>query len=205
MEQSRRRVVARILLLLVWAYGNAAAIYALTIMVSDAATWNESPPGVKVLSILFGVLILALEILWLLLFVRDLFRGEGTQYLLSRTPQGTARISLRAIQASLLRRVRDLDEVIGARITVRRPADKRLKVDVAYTTTEDRNAILVSESLRRALRERFEEIVHPEEGFEVEFDVKIDGFVPGVPPVEEKPEGEPEEGEPFTGPRYPID
>ena len=76
---------------------------------------------------------------------------------------------------------------------------------MAYTTTEDRNAILVSESLRRALRERFEEIVHPEEGFEVEFDVKIDGFVPGVQPVEEKPKEEPEETEPFTGPRYPID
>jgi len=205
MEQSRRRVVARILLFLVWAYGNAAAIYALSILVSDSDAWNQAPPGVKVLSVLFGVIILALEVLWLLLFVRDLFRGEGTQYLLSRTPEGTARISLRAIQASLLRRTRDLDEVIGARITVRRPADKRLRVEVAYTTTEDRNVILVSETLRKALRERFEEIVHPEEGFEVEFDVKIDGFVPGVPPAEEKPEEVSEEREPFRGPRYPID
>ena len=49
MEQSRRRVVARVLLLLVWAYGNAAAIYALSIMVSDSPTWTQAPPGVKVL------------------------------------------------------------------------------------------------------------------------------------------------------------
>lgn len=205
MEQSRRRIVARIVLLLVWAYGNAAAIYALSLLFSDAETWDTASPGVKVLSVVFGGGILGLEVLWLLLFVRDLFRGEGTQYLLSRSSHGTARISLRAIQASLMRRVRDLDEVIGARISVRRPADKRLKVDVAYTTTEDRNAILVSESLRRALRERFEEIVQPVEGFVVDFDVKIDGFVPGAPRVEEPEEPEIEEREPFTGPRYPID
>ncbi|MEN8150392.1 MAG: hypothetical protein ABFS86_11260 [Planctomycetota bacterium] len=205
MEQSRRRVVARIVLLLVWAYGNAGAIYALSVMFSDSVTWQNASPGVKVLSVLFGGGILILEAFWLILFVRDLFRGEGTQYLLSRSSHGTARISLRAIQASLMRRARDLEEVIGARITVRRPAEKRLRVDVAYTTTEDRNAILVSESLRRALRERFEEIVQPVEGFEVEFDVKIDGFVPGAPVAPEPQEEEPEEREPFTGPRYPVD
>lgn len=203
MEQSRRRVVARVLLFLVWAYGTAAAVFAFSTLFSHE--WPEPSRGVRVLAILFGIAILVLEGVWLALFVRDLFRGEGTQYLLSRTPEGTARISLRAIQSSLLRRVRDLDEVIGARIAVRRPAEKRLRVDVAYTTTEDRNAILVSESLRRALRERFEELVHPEEGFDVEFDVKIDGFVPAVTtPVEEPPETG-EETEPFTGPRYPID
>jgi hypothetical protein len=203
MEQSRRRVVARVLLFLVWAYGTAAAVFAFTTLFANE--WPEPSRGVRVLAILFGIAILVLEGVWLALFVRDLFRGEGTQYLLSRTQEGTARISLRAIQSSLLRRVRDLDEVIGARIAVRRPAEKRLRVDVAYTTTEDRNAILVSESLRRALRERFEELVHPEEGFDVEFDVKIDGFVPAVAaPAEEPPESG-EETEPFTGPRYPID
>jgi hypothetical protein len=203
MEQSRRRVVARVLLFLVWAYGTAAAVFAFsTLFVNE---WPEPSRGVRVLAILFGIAILVLEGVWLALFVRDLFIGEGTQYLLSRTPEGTARISLRAIQSSLLRRVRDLDEVIGARIAVRRPAEKRLRVDVAYTTTEDRNAILVSESLRRALRERFEELVHPEEGFDVEFDVKIDGFVPAVTAPADQPSEGGEESEPFTGPRYPVD
>jgi hypothetical protein len=77
-------------------------------------------------------------------------------------------------------------------------------VEVSYTTTEDRNAIKVSESLRKALRERFAELVQPEEDFEVEFDVKVEGFVPGSAPVKEGPPEE-EEKEPFTGPRYPID
>ena len=61
----------------------------------------------------------------------------------------------------------------------------------------------ISETLRRALRDRFDELVHPEGEFEVEIDVRIEGFVPGSVVVETKKESD--ESEPFTGPRYPID
>jgi hypothetical protein len=202
--QNRRRFVGRALLVLSWAYATAVGAYVLASALTHPAWWNEMASSVRVLGSLGGIAILTLGVSYLLLFVRDLLKGEGSQYLLSKTSQGTARISLRAIQTSLMRRVRELDEVIGAKLAVRRPAEKRLKVEVAYTTTEDRNAILVSEALRKALRERFNELVHPEEGFEAEFDVKIDGFVPGGSGARKKEE-ETEPEQPFTGPRYPID
>ena len=63
----------------------------------------------------------------------------------------------------------------------------------------------MSESLRRALRDRFEELVKAEEDFVVEFDVKIDGFVPATVATKAEREDETEDREPFTGPRYPID
>jgi hypothetical protein len=96
-----------------------------------------------------------------------------------------------------------MPDVISAKLNVRRPAMDRVRVEISYSTTEDKNAIALSESLRNALRRRFEELVHPDDAFEVEFDVKIDGFVPG-PARAEQPEKQ-EEAEPFTGPRYPID
>jgi hypothetical protein len=205
MEQSRRRLVGRSLMVVAWAYATFVSIYVLSSAFGADVFWSGVPGGVKAIAVIFGVLVLVLDGLWVILFVRDLFRREATQYLLSRTKEGTARISLRAIQASLLRRARELDEVIGARVSVRRPAEKKLRVDVAYTTTEDRNAILVSESLRRALRDRFEELVKAEDDFTVEFDVKIDGFVPPNVTPRPGPEEETEDREPFTGPRYPID
>jgi hypothetical protein len=202
MRGSRRRVLGGVVLLLTWFYATGLSLY----FVLSALTGSHKlePSWLQVLSVLFGVLILVLSGFWLVLFVRDLLRGEGQQYLLSRTPRGTARISLRAIQASLLRRAREMDEVIGAKVSVRRLSEDRLRVEAAYTTTDDQNAITVSETLRGVLRERFREIVQPEEGFEVEFDVKIDGFVPGSIP-EERPAPKKDEAEPFTGPRYPID
>jgi hypothetical protein len=206
MEQSRRRFVGRSLLALAWLFATIGALYMVSLPVSSGdhwVNWRDAPPPVKVFVMLFSVSILALNALWFGLFFRDLVRGEGSQYLLSRSDEGSARISLRALQASLLRRAREMEEVIGARLAVRRPESKRLRVEVYYTTTEDRNAIKVSEALRSAVKERFEELVHPEEGFTVDFDLKIEGFVPGSAGVE--PPSEEKEEEPFTGPRYPID
>ncbi|MHC4472663.1 MAG: Asp23/Gls24 family envelope stress response protein [Planctomycetota bacterium] len=204
MVHGRRRTVGKALLTLCWIYGTtASAIYVLSLLGDREDIWSDAPRWLTILGVLVAVAILALNVAWIALFFRELLSGGGSQYLLSRTQEGTARISLRAIQASLVRRVRELDEVIGAKVTVRRPGEKSLEVEANYTTTEDRNAILVSEVVRRALRERFEELVHSEEGCEVIYEVRIDGFVPsaGQPPKQEKKE----EAEPFTGPRYPID
>jgi hypothetical protein len=204
MEHGRRRTVGRALLALTWLYGTAAAgIYVVALLLDRPDLWSEAPRWLTVLAVLLAVAILALDVTWVAMFVREVLSGGGSQYLLSRTQEGTARISLRAIQASLHRRVRELPEVIGAKVAVRRPGVKSLEVEANYTTTEDRDAILVSEVVRRALRERFEELVHPEEGCEVEYEVKIDGFVPAGPQAA-TPEKR-EEEEPFTGPRYPID
>ncbi len=204
MRTSRRRVVGKALLATSWGYATLVSVYVLGQVFGQEGFWVLVPGGVRVVAVLLAAGVLALEVVWAVLFLRELVKGEGSQYLLSRTKEGTARISLRAIQASLMRRVRDLPEVIGARVTVRRPETRRLRIEVSYTTTEDRNAIQVSESLRRLLRERFEELVQSEEGFEVEFDIKIDGFVPAPGPARKEEETR-KEPEPFTGPRYPID
>lgn len=202
--QNRRRLAGRALLVLSWTYATGVGIYVLVSALGHPDWWGMVPSSFRALALLSAVLVLALDATWAVLFVRDLLKGEGSQYLLSKTSQGTARISLRAIQTSLTRRAREMEEVIGAKLSVRRPAEKKLRVEVAYTTTENRNAIQVSEALRKALRERFGELVHPEEGFEAEFDVKIDGFVPAAPgPGKREEDARPEE--PFTGPRYPID
>ena len=192
MERSRRRLVGKALLVLVWMYGNCTAVY----LVLDPG-WASA----RTLGVVCGIVVLAFDALYLGFAVRDVVGGEGGGYLLSKTEEGTARISLRAVHSSLLRRAREMEEVIGARVNLRRPSEKRLHVEVTYTTQEGREAIHVSESLRKALRERFEELVHPAAGFEVEFDAKLDGFAPsGTPaPPREK------EREPFTGPRYPIE
>lgn len=196
MEHGRRRLIGRVLVALTWAYATGTAIYVLIV--------HPGPEEVRVPALLLGMAVLGLNVVWVVLFLRELLQGEGSQYLLSRTAEGTARISLRAVQASLLRRAREAEEVIGVKVVLRRPEEKKLRVEVSYTTTEDRNAIKVSEALRRVLRERFGELVQPEDDFEVEFDVKVEGFVPGTAPAGEPRETEVEQ-EPFTGPRYPVD
>lgn len=201
--QGGRRLLGKALMAFTWLFATLVTVYILAMALDPPPYWEEVPKGVKVPGILFAVGILSLTVTWAVLKGREIVKGEGSQYLLSRTSEGTARISLRAIQTSLQRRVRDMPDVIGVRLLVKRPATSRLRVEVSYTTTEDKNAIVVSEKLRKALRERFRELVQAEEGFELEFDVKIDGFVPS-PGGSDSAESEPEE-EPFTGPRYPID
>lgn len=205
MEQSRRRLVGRALLALVWIYATGGSIYVLAMLVEQPEHWTAAPAGLRILTILLSVLVLTLDVGWLVLSGRDLVRGEGTQYLLSSTPEGTARISLRAIHSSLLRRAREIEDVIHVKVAVRRPSEDRIRIEVNYTTPEDRNAIVVSETLRKMLRERFEELVHPEEDLVVDFDVKLEGFVPAGTGARERRTPEKESREPFTGPRYPID
>jgi len=204
MEHGRRRLLGKVLVALTWAYATGCALYVLGMAIVQPVYWIGAPQGARVPALLLGMAVLALDVVWIVLFFRELLQGEGSQYLLSRTAEGTARISLRAVQASLLRRAREAEEVIGVKLVLRRPVEKKLRVEVSYTTTEDRNAIKVSESLRKMLRERFAELVQPEEDFEVEFDVKVEGFVPGSAPMSEKKKKE-DERVPFTGPRYPVD
>ncbi len=204
MEHGRRRLVGRLLAALTWAYATGFALYVLGMAIIQPVYWVEAPQGARVPALLLGMAVLALDAVWIVLFLREILQGEGSQYLLSRTAEGTARISLRAVQASLLRRAREAEEVIGVKLVLRRPVENKLRVEVSYTTTEDRNAIKVSEALRKTLRERFGELVQPEDDFEVEYDVKVEGFVPGTAPAGEPPERE-DEQEPFTGPRYPVD
>lgn len=205
MAQSRRRLTGRFLLAAAWLYATCGSLYTFLMLIDPGVHWHDAPPGLRVALILFAILIAALNVLWLVLSGRDLFRGEGSQYLLSSTPEGTARISLRAIHSSLLRRARETPEVTRVKIAIRRPEKERIRVEATYATREDRNAIAVSETLRRALKERFEELVHPEEDLKVEYDVKLEGFTPAT--AGERPSAEPprEGEEPFTGPRYPID
>jgi hypothetical protein len=203
MGHNRRRLLGKALLVLCWFFGSLTAIYMVGGALRQPPFWAEIPQPVRVLGVLLGIAITALNVGWIVLFVREVVRGEGSQYLLSRTDEGTARISLRAIRSSLFRRVREIEDVISAKLAVRRPASNRVRVEVSYTTTEDRNAIVLSESIRKVLRSRFEELVHSDDEFEIEFDVKIDGFVPGGAKQEEPEKAE--EAEPFTGPRYPID
>jgi hypothetical protein len=204
MEHSRRRLVGRVLAALTWVYATVLALYVLGMAIVRPDYWTLAPEEAQVAALLVGMAVLALDVVWIALFLRELLQGEGSQYLLSRTAEGTARISLRAVQASLLRRAREAEEVIGVKLVLRRPVEKKLRVEVSYTTTEDRNAIQVSEKLRKLLRDRFGELVQPEDDFEVEFDVKVEGFVPGTAPMGDKKDME-EEREPFTGPRYPVD
>jgi len=204
MEHGRRRLLGKVLVALTWLYATGFALYVLGMAIVQPVYWVDAPQGARVPALLVGMAVLALDVVWIVLFFRELLQGEGSQYLLSRTAEGTARISLRAVQTSLLRRAREAEEVIGVKLVLRRPVEKKLRVEVSYTTTEDRNAIKVSEALRRMLRERFAELVQPEEDFEVEFDVKVEGFVPGTAPARE-PRAEQEEPEPFRGPKYPVD
>ena len=205
MEQSRRTLGGGALLVLVWVYATGASLYFLGLLLEQPGYWTSAPAPMRVLAVLLSSGVVFLNLLWLGLSGRDLLRGEGTQYLLSSTPEGTARISLRAIHSSLLRRAREVADVRHAKISVRRPSENRILVEVAYTTPEDRNAILVSEALRRSLRARFDELVHPEGDLAGDFDVKLDGFVPAsaTPRTDDRKKGE--SREPFTGPRYPID
>ncbi len=204
MEHGRRRLVGKVLVALTWIYATGFSLYVLGMAIVQPGYWVAAPQGARVPALLLGMAVVVLDVIWIVLFLRELLQGEGSQYLLSRSAEGTARISLRAVQASLLRRAREAEEVIGVKLVLRRPAEKKLRVEVSYTTTEDRNAIKVSEALRESLRERFEELVQPEDDFEVEFDVKVEGFVPGTAPLAEVKEKDVEE-EPFTGPRYPVD
>ncbi len=204
MDGSPRRGLGRAIAILNIAFGVSISLYLIPVSLSAPAWWTSAPPWVRAVSLSLAAITCGLVVAFLALLVRDLLRGETGRYVLSRSEEGTARISLRAIQASLLRRAREVPEVAGAKVTVRRPRRQQLRVEISFATAEDRDAIAVSEALKRALRERLADLVHPDGGMEAVFDVRVESLVAsGAKAAETAPAEKP--GEPFTGPRYPVD
>jgi hypothetical protein len=81
---------------------------------------------------------------------------------------------------------------------------KRILVIGQFQCAEGTNNLSASQRLRQAMLDRFSELVRPADGGRVEMDLEFQGFAGrlGKKGAEVPP---PDDGAPFTGPKYPID
>ena len=74
MEHGRRRLVGKVLVALTWAYATGFALYVLGMAIVQPIHWLGAPHGVQVLALLLGMAVLVLDVVWIVLFLRELLQ-----------------------------------------------------------------------------------------------------------------------------------
>ena len=134
-------------------------------------------------------------------------RREGpppSNWVISETGSGPVRVAREAIEAALRTAGEALPEITRVRVQVDHSAQKRILVTGQFHCAEGQDHLNASQRLRRAMLDRFGELVRLGDGRRAEFELEFQGFfgkvdkrAGAVPP--------PEDATPFTGPQYPID
>ncbi len=137
-------------------------------------------------------------------------RSTEEQYILTKNPDGQARVAVAAIRDSLQRVVEEFPGVDSARVGVTKLANKKVVVQTNFRTAHGASVVQVTEAMRQALRNRFDEIVQLAEGEAAVFEFNLEGFLadssaPEAPVPPPEPEPENENRATFTGPKYPIE
>lgn len=135
-------------------------------------------------------------------------RREGSapsNWVISETAGGPVRVAREAIEAGLRIAGESLPEVTRLRVQLD-ATPKRLRVLGMFHCAEGRDHLAASQRLRKAMEQRFGELVRLGDGARAEFEIEFQGFSGKVAKNAVEPPSDPEaDEEPFRGPQYPID
>ena len=148
-----------------------------------------------------GIALLLWNFAWL---VRRPERQPPINWVTSDTPSGPVRIAREALEVALRQAGEALPEVSRLRVQVDTRTQKRILVSGQFQCAEGTSNLAASQRLRQAMLDRFGDLVRPTDGARVEVDLEFQGFAGklGKKASEVPP---PDDGAPFTGPKYPID
>jgi hypothetical protein len=174
-------------------------------------TGNEDPPfpDGKLAPFLLALAIFAMNIVYLVVFVKDVVGLGEVRYLTTRNADGgSARISIRALRHSIRRSVLEVDGVRAARIRIRRDADRTVRISATVHSSHEQNALELADRVRKSIGDHFFRLVPDDGETKVHVVVKIADFgtMTESPTVPTPAAGElTSAAEAFTGPRYPVD
>lgn len=128
---------------------------------------------------------------------------NAARFVLSAGPGGTVRVSRDALEDGLRAAGEGLPEITRLRVAVLSDA-RTVRVRGQFQCAEGVSNLEASRLLRKALSERFAEMVQLTDGTGVEMEIEFVGFSGRLARKPAGPPPDPEETE-FTGPEYPID
>ncbi len=106
----------------------------------------------------------------------NIWNNDSRRYIASKTASGTARVSLDAIQRSLLATANAMPEIARCRLEAYRIGHKQYKVEVFFWMIEGQAVTNVSEKLRLVLKKRFSDLVSISPQDRVDFDITLAGI-----------------------------
>lgn len=213
MEPTPTRVGTRLLLIANLAAATAAAATCIVAFVNPGVLGLEpAQDNVRLLPIRSGVAwvvflaavaLLLANFAWL---VRRSPAAPERTYVVSTTGTGPVRVSREALESGLRTAGEALPEITRLRVAVDCSQQKRVLVRGYFQCAEGASNLNASQRLRQALRDRFDEMVHLDDGVRAEFELEFQGFLGKLAKkgAEARAALEPEPP-PFTGPQYPID
>jgi len=153
--------------------------------------------------VFFGAVALLLwNFAWL---VRRPERRLPVHWVTSDTPSGPVRVAREALEVGLRAAGEALPEITRLRVVVDTSSAKRIVVTGLFQCAEGTNNLSASQRLRQTLLERFGEMVRPTDGTKVEVELEFQGFLGKLDKKAASDLPPAEDGQPFTGPKYPID
>lgn len=212
-----RTVQNRLLLVANLVVGNGAAAVAVITFLRPSFVGLDTTPLASVLNervvivpletgvswgvFLGGIVLLLWNFAWL---VRRPERQVPVNWVTSDTPSGPVRVAREALEVGLRQAGEALPEVTRLRVQVDTRVQKRILVTGQFQCAEGTSNLAASQRLRQAMLDRFGDLVRPIDGARVEIDLEFQGFAGklGKKGAELPP---PDDGAPFTGPKYPID
>jgi len=198
----------------------AVAVFVLAVLADPDFFTRTDPAGsrsvpvdallqYKTVAALAMVLWLALNLNIIQAILYSIWNTDTRRYITSKGPHGSTRVSLDAIERSLVAASREMGEVEKAKLSVYRIGGKRYKIEVRFWIPEYSNAQSVTEKLRLVLKKRFSELISLEPDERVFFEINLAGFKKGKRSLAFPPGGPPRDAvdpshRQFKGPVYPI-
>ena len=147
--------------------------------------------------LLFGILLAALDGLWAFKTMRRFYRFRPVEF---KNKRGVIQVTSFALEESLTKTLRALDDVASARVAVRVPVRPRgqIRVRAALVLWERDDVVAAQRAIQDRLEERFREIITTDQP------VRFDVVLRRLRSREEGESGAAEEGMPFVGPEYPV-
>jgi len=158
----------------------------------------------RVLVVIVGAALICLNLNVIQFILYNIWNNETRRYIQSKTASGTARVSLDAIQRSLMATARAMPEIARCRLNVFRVGHTRYKVGVLFWMREGSSVINISEKLRLVLKKRFADLVTISPQDRVDFDITLAG-IEKVKRAAGRREGASGAPAPFKGPIYPVE
>jgi hypothetical protein len=88
--------------------------------------WPDPPANLW--PFLLALAVFIVNVAYLVISFKEIFGGGEMRYITTRAPDGTARISVRALRAALERSVSEETGVTAVRIRLRRDGDDRIRI-----------------------------------------------------------------------------